>query len=290
MRRGSWLKRLPDKERVAESRPFRGSPAEVREIPIDSILFSPFQPRGDSDIDLEDLCVSIKALGVIQPVIVRRTGSGFELVAGERRVRACKMAGMERIPAIIRDYDDQSSALAGLIENVQRAGLHPLDEAEAYRRLSSEFRLTQEEVARAVGLSQPAVANKIRLLRLSDEAKAALRAGKITERHGRALLRLVDVEAQVKALKVIDERGLSVEETEALVEGIVSGVGAGSASDGARRSRLRIGIFKDVRLFVNSFRAAVVVLRRAGIDATLEERESESELEMIMRIPKTKRA
>ncbi|MGE5543223.1 MAG: ParB/RepB/Spo0J family partition protein, partial [Bacillota bacterium] len=259
---------------------------EVREIPVDSLLFSPYQPRDGPGEGLEDLCESIKAHGVIQPVIVRRTGAGYELVAGERRVRACKMAGMERIPAIVRDYDDRSSAVAALIENVQREGLHPLDEAEAYRRLAAEFHLTQSEVARAVGLSQAAVANKIRLLKLCEEVKAALRSGSIAERHGRALLRLEGAEAQARVLDTVLRRGLSVEETEALVEAVLEGSRGGEHKGERRRLRMRVRVFKDVRLFMNSFRAAINSLRRAGIAATLEERESETEIEMTMRIPK----
>ncbi|MGE5541883.1 MAG: ParB/RepB/Spo0J family partition protein [Bacillota bacterium] len=285
MRRALWLKGFGKRERTGMAAP-RADECEVREIPVDSILFIPYQPRDGPGDGLEELCESIKAHGVIQPVIVRRTGAGYELVAGERRVRACKMAGMERIPAIVRDYDDRSSAVAALIENVQRAGLQPLDEAEAYRRLAAEFHLTQGEVARAVGLSQAAVANKIRLLKLCDEVKAALRSGRIAERHGRALLRLEGSEAQARALDTVLRRGLSVGETEALVEEVLAGNRGGGPLGGRRRLRMRVGVFKDVRLFVNSFRAAINSLRRAGIAATLEERESETEIEMTMRIPK----
>lgn len=281
MNRGLWSKRGRNREKGMTEGGDK-SPVEIRDIPVESILFSPYQPRGDAGAGLEDLCESIKAHGVIQPVIVRRSGAGFELVAGERRVRACKMAGISTIPAIVRPFDDRTAALAAMIENVQRAGLDPLDEAEGYRRLAAEFHLTQEEVARAVGLSQPAVANKIRLLKLAEEVKAELRAGRITERHGRALLRLGENERQLKALNVVVKRGLSVEETESLVEEMLGG----KTVSGKRRGRVKVGILKDIRLFVNSFRSAVRTPRRAGVEATLEERESDAGLEVTMRIPK----
>ncbi|NPV69995.1 MAG: ParB/RepB/Spo0J family partition protein [Firmicutes bacterium] len=287
MKRTPWLRALsgsrdPVQAGVAARKTEK--PPEVVEIPAASILFSPFQPREDAGGDIAELCESIKTHGLIQPVVVRRTGAGYELVAGERRVRACKMAGVERIPAIVRDYDDRASALAALIENVQREDLRPLEEAEAYCRLSAEFGLTQEQVAQAVGLSQPAVANKIRLLRLPEEVKDALRSGAITERHARALLRLESKEAQLEALGSIVRQRLTVQESEALVEGSVE-----NATPRGRRKKLRLRVFKDARLFVNSFRSAVGALRRAGLDATLEERESEGFIEVVMRIPKPKR-
>lgn len=281
VKRGLWSKRGWCGEKAGTGVGEKSS-VEMRDIPVESILFSPYQPRGDAGAGLEDLCESIKAHGVIQPIIVRRSGAGFELVAGERRVRACKMAGVGTIPAIVRAYDDRAAALAAMIENVQRAGLHPLDEAEGYRRLAAEFHLTQEEVARAVGLSQPAVANKIRLLKLAEGVKADLRAGRITERHGRALLRLDGSENQQKALGVVLRRKLSVEETESLVGEMLGG----KEVPGKRRLRVKVGVFKDIRLFVNSFRSAVRTLRRAGVQATLEERESDAGLEVTMRIPK----
>ncbi|MCR4398440.1 MAG: ParB/RepB/Spo0J family partition protein [Firmicutes bacterium] len=260
----------------------RGDAEEIVELPVEAILFNPHQPRTEAGSALEELCESIREHGVVQPVIVRRTGAGYELVAGERRVRASKMAGRATVPAVVRDYDDRSAALVALVENLQRSGLHPLDEAEAYRRLIAEFGLTQAEIARMVGLSQPAIANKVRLLKLADDVKAALRAGSITERHGRALLRKEEPGEQVRLLRLVLAEGLSVEETERLV----AGGRIRTRTGGRTQRRCRVKVFKDVRLFVNSFREAVSALRRGGIDARLEERITESEVVLTMRIPR----
>ncbi len=259
------------------------------DIPVDSIVFSRYQPREDGGVKVRDLCESIRAYGVIQPVIVRRSGAGYEVIAGERRVRACKMAGLETVPAIVRDYDDSASAIAAVVENVQREGLQPLEEAEAYRRLSGEFGLTQEQVARAVGLSQSAVANKIRLLRLPEEVKDALRTGLITERHARALLRVEGRERQLEVLGRIVQGRLTVAESEAVVEETTKDSKRRRPGTG-RRARVRVRVFKDVRLFINSFRAAVNALRRAGLDASLEEKEGEQYVELVMRISKSRTA
>ncbi|MEW6523554.1 MAG: ParB/RepB/Spo0J family partition protein [Bacillota bacterium] len=259
---------------------------QVAELPIDSILFNPFQPRKSGlDEGLEELAASIVQHGLLQPVVVRRVGGGYELVAGERRLRACKRLGMKSIPAIIREGNDRDSALLALVENLQRQDLCVLDEAEGYRRLMTEFRLTQEEVARQVGKSQPTVANKLRLLRLPEPVKKAIINGDISERHARALLRLEDPEEQVRVLGEILETGLNVQQTDDMIAGLVAPPGDEPAP-AARKQRIQV--FKDLRIFKNSIRQVVMALNRTGVRAIMEEEDSGDHIRISVLIVKPK--
>ena len=171
-------------------------------IRIENIRPNPYQPRKKFErASLEELCESIKQYGIIQPINVRISGSGYELVAGERRLRAAEMAGLREIPAIILDVSDNDSAIMALIENLQREDLTYFEEAEGYQNLLSEHNLTQEELAEKIGKSQSTIANKIRLLRLSPLIKKILIDNSLTERHARALLKLHDEQLQLKVLK-----------------------------------------------------------------------------------------
>lgn len=191
------------------------------EVDVDRIVPNRFQPRAQmDDARLDDLARSIKANGVIQPIVVRREGERFHIIAGERRWRAAQKAGLMRVPVVVRevaDGQDRSLLEMALVENIQRENLNPIDEALAYRRLSDEFRLTQEEIAEAVGKDRASVANFQRLLRLSAEIQAEVASGTLSMGHARALLSLTDDADQRRVARDVIARGLSVRETEALV-------------------------------------------------------------------------
>jgi ParB family chromosome partitioning protein len=190
----------------------------VREVAIERIRANPFQPRGAfADAELEALAASIAAHGVLQPVLLTETPDGLRLIAGERRLRASVRAGLTTIPAVIRTANEQQQLALALVENLQRADLNPLDEAQAFRRLIVEFALTQEQVAHQVGRSRAAVANTLRLLGVASALQDALRAGRITEGHARAIAGVTDHAIQERILVVVEQRGLSVRQTEALV-------------------------------------------------------------------------
>jgi ParB family chromosome partitioning protein len=194
------------------------SPAGSSEAPIESIRPNPYQPRDAFDQEsLAELAASIREQGLLQPLIVRRAGEGFELIAGERRFRAAMMAGLERVPVTVRDANDRESLELALIENLQREDLNPIEEARAYQRLMEEFSLGQEEIARRVGKNRSTVSNAIRLLQLPPDVRARVESGALSAGHARSLLGLVSGEEQAEAAdRVIRER-LSVREVERLV-------------------------------------------------------------------------
>ncbi|PIE70342.1 MAG: chromosome partitioning protein ParB [Deltaproteobacteria bacterium] len=188
---------------------------------VDLILPNRYQPRVDfSETELAELAESIREQGVIQPLIVRKDGSGYELVAGERRLRAAKQVGLERVPVVVREFTDAAMLEISIVENVQRENLNPIEEAEAYHRLIQEFDLTQEDVALRVGKSRSAVANFLRLLQLPEGIRDSLRAGDLSNGHARALLSLESAPMQEKVRQMILNRHLSVRQTEALVKSL----------------------------------------------------------------------
>ena len=191
--------------------------AAVVEVPLARISPNPYQPRHRIDeASLEELRASIREHGVLQPVLVTETLDGYQLVAGERRVRAARLAGLERIPALVRQLADRAQLEVALVENVQRADLDPIDEALAYRQLIEEFGLTQEHVAERVGKARATIANTLRLLDLHPDVQAAIADGRLTEGHGRALGGL-PVEGQAHVVGTVIGQGLSVRQTEELV-------------------------------------------------------------------------
>jgi len=190
----------------------------IREIPINEIDPNPFQPREKfADESLEELALSIKTHGVLEPIILRAKGKRYEIIAGERRYKASKLAGLKTIPAIIKNYNDLKTMEIALVENLQREDLNPLEQAKTFMKLIKEFKLTQEEVARRTGKSRSAITNTIRLLNLPEEIQALILEEKITQGHARALLSLDDKKLQKKIAKKIVEEGLSVREVETLV-------------------------------------------------------------------------
>ena len=197
------------------------APAAERALDVDSDLLRPnkFQPRARiDDAKIEDLARSIKANGIIQPIVVRRADNGYEIIAGERRWRAAQRAGLLKVPVVVREIPEDRLLAAALIENIQREDLNPLEEALAYRRLADEFHLTQDQIADAVGKDRSSVANYVRLLRLPHELRDNIAAGSLSMGHARALLSLPDAAAQLRVGRDVVAKQLSVRETEALVK------------------------------------------------------------------------
>ena len=248
-------------------------------LPVEDISPNPDQPRRVfSQPELEELAASIRALGVLQPLTVRRREGQWELVAGERRLRAAKLAGLSQVPCLSVQVDSQSSSLLALVENVQRRDLDFWEEALALRQILDTYHLSQEELARRVGRSQSAVANKLRLLKLPDEALALLRAHGATERQARALLRLDSPERQLEAAEQVAARGLTVAQTEALVEQLLG--------DSPRRRKKPTFILKDVRLFLNTLSRSLELVRSAGVDARCRRQDTDDEILLTIRIPR----
>ena len=210
--------RFPGMDKKVEEK--KTDEKKITMIPIDLIRPNPYQPRRKFDqSSLDELCQSIQQYGVIQPINVRKiSNTHYELVAGERRLRATAMTGKKEIPAIIIDIGEDDSAMMALIENLQREDLGYMEEAEGYRNLIKEHGLTQEELAQKIGKSQSTIANKIRLLRLSPMVKKMLSDNGLTERHARALLKIDDEQLQLKILQKVCDRGLNVRKTEELVQ------------------------------------------------------------------------
>jgi len=206
---------------IPDSPPPPPAAATDRSLEIDSDLLRPnkFQPRTQMDDErIEELAKSIRANGIIQPIVVRRVEGGYEIVAGERRWRAAQRVGLLKVPVVVRDIPEDRLLAVALIENIQREDLNPIEEAVAYRRLSDEFHLTQEQIADAVGKDRSSVANYVRLLRLPQEVRANVASNALTMGHARALLSLADEAAQLRVSREVVSRSLSVRETEALVK------------------------------------------------------------------------
>ena len=192
--------------------------AELLQLPVSQVYPNPYQPRQHFDTErLQELASSLKAQGLLQPIVVRRQLHGFELIAGERRWRAAQMAGLETIPALVKRASDEEVLGLALLENLQREDLNPLDEARAYQRLQAEFHLRQEDVAHYVGKDRSSIANALRLLKLPQVLQEDLETGRLTMGHARALLALESEEAQLRLREQILAAGLSVRETEAQV-------------------------------------------------------------------------
>jgi ParB family chromosome partitioning protein len=211
---------------------------------VEKIRPNALQPRaGFEGEPLAELEASIREQGILQPVLVRRAGDGYELVAGERRWRAARAAGLAAIPAIVRQLDDRGALEAALVENLQRQDLNAIERARAYRRLSTDFGLSQEAIAKHVGRSQPSVANTLRLLALPQEVQASIEAGRITEGHARALLAVPDEQQLVAIWKAVEARGLSVRETEATARR--RSISRGMSPGGRRVEQAEIRIIKQ---------------------------------------------
>lgn len=253
----------------------------VQYIPLGRIRPNPQQPRRSFDEEgLAELAASIRSCGILQPLTVRRAGEGYELVAGEQRLRAARIAGLREVPCLVAQVGEEDSALLALMENLQRRDLDCWEEAQAIARLISRYGLSQEEAARRLGRAQPTVANKLRLLRLPEDVRALLRENGLTERHARALLRLQDPEVQRRAAGDMVRRGMNVAQAEAYVEKLLQ-----SAQVTPPRGRSTY-IIKDVRLFLNSVDRGLHLMRQAGVDAGWNRQDTDREILLTIRIPK----
>lgn len=252
----------------------------VCDIPTEAVRPNPSQPRKNFDAaSLAQLARSISQDGIIQPLTVRDKNGYYELVSGERRLKAAKIAGLRSVPCIIADISDERSAVYALIENIQREDLNFYEQASAIARLISEYGLTQEDAALRLGLSQPAVANKLRLLKLSDEEASLLISSGLGERHARALLRIPDKDKRREAIQYVIKKALNAAQTEKYISSLIK---AQKVSESYKK---RAPILRDIRLFLNTMNKAVKVMQLAGVKANAKKVEHEGYVDYIVSIP-----
>ena len=253
-------------------------------LPVDAIAPNPDQPRRVfAQQELDELAHSIQALGLLQPLTVRRSAQGgWELVAGERRLRAARLAGLQEVPCLSLQIDSQRASLLALVENLQRKDLDFWEEALALEKLISTYHLSQEEAARRIGKSQSAVANKLRLLKLPAAVLETLRDGGATERHARALLPLEDPSLQARAAQAILEGRLTVAQTEALAQEPLHPLKTPTAPHPRRTF-----VVKDIRLFLNTLDRGMALMRSAGVAAKCQREDHEDEICLTIRIPRS---
>jgi ParB family chromosome partitioning protein len=262
----------------------------VHLIKTGDIRRNPYQPRSVFDEDgLYELSESIRQYGVLQPLTVRRCESGgYELIAGERRLRASKLAGLRDVPCLLVDANEKQSSVLALIENIQRCDLDFFEEAEGIRRLILQFGLSQDEAARRLGKSQSAIANKLRLLRHNGEVTDAVRRHGLTERHARALLRIESADERLEAIEHIAGENLNVAQTEAYIERLLTGTGEERREPEAKKGIRALYVFKDVRLFLNTVTRAVETMKRSGVNASMDKSEENGGIRLTIVIPGTK--
>lgn len=262
---------------------------QVVKVPLHKVIPNPYQPRKTFDEEgLQDLAASIAQYGVLQPLLVAplEDGSGnYLLIAGERRLRASKMADLQQIPVIISDYTQQQIAEIALIENLQREDLHYLEEAEGYALLMNEFHLTQESMAARVGKKQSTIANKLRLLRLPQVLREELRQNNLSERHARVLLKLPTEAEQLQAVAVIVKNNLSVRQTEEYVKKYLE-----TGAEAAAPKKKRLVIVNDVRIYLNSIKQIVSSIKDVGIPVSMEQDVEDGDVLVTLRIRNTKKA
>lgn len=253
----------------------------IEDVPIEKVLPNPYQPRNNFDEKLiEELAASIKTYGLLQPIIVRKKGELYYLIAGERRLRACKHLGYSKIKAIVINVTDIESAILALIENIQRQDLDFFEEAQGYKQLADEFGLTQVEIAKRVGKTQSAIANKIRLLQLPSEIRWMIREHGLSERHARALLKLESQEDMKYILSRIIEGGLTVSQTERLISDFLSG------KRNAKTSRVIKVSMNDCRVVYNTIKKALKIFQKTDINYDIKENKTDAYYEIIVRINK----
>jgi len=265
------------------------SDEKITYIALDKIKRNPYQPRKNFDeTELFELAQSIKAYGVIQPIIVRESEGKYQIIAGERRIRACYVLGLNEIPAIVQEMDDEKAAAVSLIENLQRRELNYFEEANAYSVLIDVFGMKQEELAKKIGKSQSAIANKLRLLRLPENARKLISPETISERHARALLKLNSVDMQTDVIRQIYEKELTVKETEELVDKISKNNIPQEMKPGQNNQNVSM-IIRDARIFLNTIKETVKRAKQTGVEISLTENDYEEEYELIIKIFKQKK-
>lgn len=257
-------------------------------LSVNEIYPSPVQPRKRFPQEsLKDLSESIIQHGILNPLTVRRRNGKYELIAGERRLRAAKLAGLREIPCIVIDANMEEASLLALVENIQRRDLDFVEEAEGISQLIRLFGMSQEEAAQRLGKSQPSIANKLRLLRLPTDVLDTLRDHELTERHGRALLRLPTEIEQRHALRHIIENRLNVSATEEYIDFLLQEEIPPKEKE-PKQGRKTLFVLKDVRVFLNTLTRGLEVMKQGGIDAGMQKHETDSELVLTISIPKQK--
>ena len=255
----------------------------------DELTPNPVQPRKRFDDEsLEELSGSIKSYGILNPLTLRLRCGKYELVAGERRLRAAKLAGLEEVPCILIDVNMEDASLIALVENLQRRDLDFIEEALGISQLIRMFGMSQEEAARRIGKSQSAVANKLRLLKLPSDVLESLRQNGLTERHGRALLRLPNPVAQRAALEYIVDNGLTVAATDAYIDALLSAPEEAEQKDEEKPEKRRTFVLKDVRVFLNTLSRSIDLMKQGGIDAGIQREETDDSLILTISIPKAR--
>ena len=249
---------------------------KIYSLPIESIHPSPFQARKTfEEPELAALAQSIRENGLLQPVTVRKVSDGYELVAGERRLRACRMANMTTIPAILCSYEDAQTAALGLLENIQRMDLNPFEQAQGLKEIMVLWDCTQAEAAKRLGMAQPTFANKLRLLQLTADQRQFVLDNNLTERHARAVLRLPE-SRRSEALITIAKRRMNARQTDQYIEQLLNSV---------PKAKRRLSMVRDVRIFVNTIDHAIRLMTDNGVPATAHREEKDGYIEYTVRIP-----
>lgn len=249
-----------------------------KQIDIEKIKANENQPRTIFDDEkIAELATSIKENGLIQPLIVRKYNRNYQIIAGERRYRACKLAGLKTVPCIIKDIDDKQMDTYAIIENIQREDLTPIEEANAYKTLIDTYGMSQTELANKVGKKQSTIANKLRLLKLSDEVKDALKSKQITERHARAMLSL-QPEKQEEVLHEVIDKSLNVKQTETLIN---------KPPKIKKKNKGTVkAVSRNFKIAINTINQATDLILKSGVEVTSETEENDNEYVIILRVKK----
>ena len=251
---------------------------EIIQIPTEKLLPNPYQPRKQfKSEDMLSLADSIKENGILQPLLCRQINHSdyYELIAGERRLRGAILANLQTVPCIIVDCEYEDSAVFSILENIQRADLNFFEEAQAISHLMNTFGMTQQQISKKLGRSQSALSNKLRLLRLPADVRYFIDKEGLTERHARALLKIDNEKDMWTTLRVITERHLNVEQTEAYIDSLTN-----------KEKKNVIKVFKDIRIFVNTVNKAIATMKESGINAESDKTETDEYIEFRVRIPK----
>lgn len=261
--------------------------AGVQTIKIEEIVPNPYQPRKlFNDEALKELAASIQEHGVIQPLLVRRIDDRVELIAGERRLRASKLAGLTEVPVVVKEIDDKEMAELAMLENLQREDLHFLEEAHGFQHLINQFGFTQEELAVRLGKNQSTIANKLRLLKLTGDLQTMIVDDQLTERHARALLKIEDSTKQKEILEKVREKRLNVRETEELIEDTIDEISREISPKNKRQSVSKF--IRDIRIYTNTIHNVVAEMKKAGIKVKLVEDQEEDTITISLKITKKK--
>jgi ParB family chromosome partitioning protein len=275
------------KEFVEENRE-KEEKGNIRLLSVEKISPNPYQPRVEfGEKELEELAESIKNHGIIQPLTVKQKEGedGYELIAGERRLRASKLIGLEEVPVIIGEFEEKQMAEIALIENLQRKDLNFLEEASGYKRLLDNFDLTQKKLAEQIGKSQSTIANKLRLLKLPEEVQELANNSNITERHTRALLKLPNEALQIDIIKQVIDKEYTVREMETLIEEVLKELN-GEEDEEEQDEMNVVRYFNDVRLSLNTIRKTIKDIEESGCDVEVEEIDNDEYIEVNIRLPK----